>query len=70
MKKLATLVFAMLLTGSLAFAQGTTPTTTDKPAGDTKTETKKGHKGGKKGHKGGKKNKKAEKASDTGTAPK
>jgi hypothetical protein len=57
MKKLATLVFALLLTGSLSFAQGGT-------AGDTKTGTektepaKKGHKGGKKGHKGGKKAKK------------
>jgi len=56
MKKLATLVFALLLAGSLSFAQGTT--------GDTKTGTektepaKKGHKGGKKGHKGGKKGKK------------
>jgi len=57
MKKLATLVFALLLTGSLAFAQGTTDTT--KKADDTKGETTKKHKGGKKGHKGGKKGKKA-----------
>ena len=61
MKKLATLVFALLLTGSLAFAQGGTDT---KKADDTtKSETgKKGHKGGKKGHKGGKKGKKSEKS--------
>ncbi len=57
MKKLATVVFAMLLTGSLAFAQtgGSTTAQTD----TTKTYTgKKAHKGGKKGHKGGKKSKK------------
>jgi hypothetical protein len=58
----------MLLTGSLAFAQATTPpaTTTDKPAGDTKSETKKGHKG-KKSHKGGKKSKKG--AAESSSAP-
>jgi len=61
MKKLATFVFALLLTASLSFAQaggtgGATTGTQDTP----KTETgKKGHKGGKKSHKGGKKSKKA-----------
>jgi hypothetical protein len=57
MKKLATLVFALLLTGSLAFAQGA-PDTTKKADDTTKGETTKKHKGGKKGHKGGKKGKK------------
>ena len=68
MKKLATLVFALMLTASLSFAQaggtaGAAPAQTD----TTKTDTgKKAHKGGKKGHKGGKKSKKG--ATDT-TAP-
>jgi hypothetical protein len=58
MKKLATFVFAMLLTGSLAFAQtggGTTaPKTTETPTkttGKKATKTSKAHKGGKKGKK-------------------
>jgi hypothetical protein len=55
MKKLATFVFAMLLTGSLAFAQTTPPPkTTEAPkseSGKKATKTKKGHKGGKKGKK-------------------
>jgi hypothetical protein len=58
MKKLATFVFAMLLTGSLAFAQATTggttaPKTTEAPktTGKKATKTSKAHKGGKKGKK-------------------
>jgi hypothetical protein len=57
MKRLSVFVLAMLLTGSLAFAQatgGTTKTTeTPKTAetGKKATKTKKGHKGGKKGKK-------------------
>jgi hypothetical protein len=69
MKKLATLVFALMLTAGLSFAQtggGATGTTTDKPA---ETGKAKGHKGGKKGHKGGKKGKKGEKTEAT-PAPK
>ncbi len=58
MKKLATFVFALLLAGSLSFAQATgTGTDTSKKGAET-TDTKKAHKGGKKGHKGGKKSKK------------
>ena len=69
MKKLATLVFALLVGASLSFAQagGGTPGTTQEP---TKTEGKKGHKGGKKGHKGGKKSKKGDKGAETTAAPK
>ena len=71
MKKLATLVFALMLTASLSFAQaggGTTgaPATTDKPA----DSGKKAHKGGKKGHKGGKKSKKGASTDAPATAPK
>jgi hypothetical protein len=58
MKKLATVVFAMLLAGSLAFAQadkGTpktdTKTTTAPTSGKKATKTSKAHKGGKKGKK-------------------
>ncbi len=58
MKKLLTVVFAMLLAGSLAFAQtgaGSTDTSKTKTTatGKKATKTKKGHKGGKKGKKGG-----------------
>ncbi len=66
MKKLLTVVFTMLLAGSLAYAQ----TSTDKTAGDKPASTdsgKKGHKGGKKGHKGGKKGKKG--STDSTTPP-
>jgi len=56
MKKLATLVFALLLGASLSFAQASTGSSGTQT--DTKTE-KKAHKGGKKGHKGGKKSKKS-----------
>lgn len=57
MKKLATFVFAMLLAGTLSFAQTTPPKSdTSKPA--SSDSDKKGEKGGKKGHKGGKKSKK------------
>jgi hypothetical protein len=60
MKKLATFVFAMLLTGSLALAQGTGDSKgTTPPAKSTTpaakkgaTKTSKAHKGGKKGKKG------------------
>jgi hypothetical protein len=59
MKKLATFVFAMLLTGSLAFAQNTggtsgAPKTTETPkttSGKKANKTSKAHKGGKKGKK-------------------
>jgi hypothetical protein len=56
MKKLVTLVFAMLLTGSLAFAQNTPPPTKAPEAPKTTgkkgaTKTSKAHKGGKKGKK-------------------
>jgi hypothetical protein len=55
MKKLATVVFAMLLAGSLAFAQDTgkaAPKTTPAPTtGKKTTKTSKAHKGGKKGKK-------------------
>jgi hypothetical protein len=56
MKRLSVFVLAMLLTGSLAFAQATggTPKTEPKTAetGKKATKTKKGHKGGKKSKKG------------------
>ena len=69
MKKLATFVFALLLAGSLSFAQaggGTTGATTKTP---TTTTGKKGHKGGKKGHKGGKKGKKGSSTTPATTTP-
>jgi hypothetical protein len=68
MKRLSTFVFALLLAGSLSFAQaGGGSTKTDTKA-ETKTEEgKKAHKGGKKGHKGGKKNKKGSGDAGTGT---
>jgi hypothetical protein len=58
MKKLLTLLCALALSASLAFAQtgGGSTGTTDNGTGTTTTH--KGHKGGKKGHKGGKKSKK------------
>lgn len=65
MKKLATLVFALLLTGSLAFAQAGTGTT--KTDDTTKSDTGKKGKSGKKHHKGGKKSKKG--ATETTPAP-
>jgi hypothetical protein len=59
MKKLLTVVFAMLLTGSLAFGQATTgstdkttPTTGKETTGKKGTKTSKAHKGGKKSKKG------------------
>ena len=61
MKKLFTLLCALVLSASLAFAQtggGSTDT-------GTPTTTTKGHKGGKKGHKGGKKGKKSSGGSTT-----
>jgi len=68
MKRLSTFVFALLLAGSLSFAQNTGG---DKAAAGKKPTVedtaKKGHKGGKKGHKGGKKSKKG--AGDAGTTP-
>ncbi len=70
MKKLLTVVFTMLLAGTLAFSQGST----DKTAGDKPASSdsgKKAHKGGKKGHKGGKKSKKGSAGGNTGsTTPK
>jgi hypothetical protein len=65
MKKLFTLVCALFLAATLSFAQagGGSTGSTD----TSKTEGKKGHKGGKKGHKGGKKHKKG--GGDTGTTP-
>ncbi|HEY6306830.1 MAG TPA: hypothetical protein VI488_10290 [Candidatus Angelobacter sp.] len=70
MKKLLTVVFTMLLAGSLTFAQKPAgPATDTQKAADTDTGKKatKAHKGGKKGHKGGKKGKKG--SADTGTTP-
>jgi len=68
MKRLSVFVFAMLLAGSLSFAQNTAGDAGKKA--DTKTAStdtgKKGHK--KKGHKGGKKSKKS--SSDTATPSK
>jgi hypothetical protein len=59
MKKLLTVVFTMLLAGSLAFAQDTTGGTTKgkttppaKESGKKANKTSKAHKGGKKGKKG------------------
>jgi len=68
MKRLSTFVFALLLAGSLSFAQtgGDKAADTKKPAAADDT-AKKGHKGGKKSHKGGKKSKKG--AGDAGTTP-
>jgi hypothetical protein len=60
MKKLFTVVFTMLLAGSLAFAQGTTgdpgaktktSETPTKTSGKKATKTSKAHKGGKKSKK-------------------
>ena len=58
MKKLFTVVFTMLLAGSLAFAQDTGNTKTGTPTktatastGKKATKTSKAHKGGKKGKK-------------------
>jgi hypothetical protein len=62
MKKIFTLVCALLIGGTLTFAQagGSTGGQNPPAGGDTKTDTsKKGHKGGKKGHKGDKKSKKS-----------
>ncbi|HEY6350951.1 MAG TPA: hypothetical protein VI636_16230 [Candidatus Angelobacter sp.] len=55
MKKLFTLVCALLLGATLSFAQTGTGSTGSQT---TTTSGKKAHKGGKKGHKGGKKGKK------------
>jgi hypothetical protein len=59
MKKLFTVVFTMLLAGSLAFAQDTggdtsktKGKTTTAETGKKPTKTSKAHKGGKKGKKG------------------
>lgn len=71
MKKLVTLVFAMLLTAGLSFAQaggGSTGAQDQSKTGTTDTG-KKG-KSGKKAHKGGKKSKKGSSSSDTTTPPK
>jgi hypothetical protein len=70
MKKLFTVVFAMLLAGSLAFAQATGGST-DK-AGKTETATTSGKKAtkSKKGHKGGKKSKKGSSTETTTQPPK
>ena len=72
MKKLATLVFALMLTAGLSFAQAPAAGSTGQAPADTaKTDTgKKAHKGGKKGHKGGKKSKKGAAADAPATAPK
>jgi hypothetical protein len=56
MKKLLTIVFAMLLGASLSFAQGTSG---DKTTKTGTTESKTGKKAKTKGHKGGKKGKKS-----------
>jgi hypothetical protein len=67
MKKLATFVFALLLAGSLSFAQaGGSTTGTQAPAAAPKAETGKKPAKTKKAHKS-KKSKKG--AGDTGTTP-
>jgi hypothetical protein len=67
MKRLITLVFALLLGASLSVAQtGGTGGGTAGSTGTSTTDTgKKGHKGAKKGHKGGKKSKKGSGGSTT-----
>ncbi|HEY6248595.1 MAG TPA: hypothetical protein VI685_01465 [Candidatus Angelobacter sp.] len=66
MKKLFTLVCALVLGATLSFAQAGGGTTgSNEP---TTTSGKKAHKGGKKGHKGGKKGKKGA-GTDTTTPP-
>lgn len=62
MKKLFTLVCALMLAATLSFAQAGGGSTGSEP---TTTSGKKGHKGGKKGHKGGKKGKKSSGGSTT-----
>lgn len=64
MKKLATLVFAVLLTGTLCFAQaaGTTSTSQDTTKSDTSKKTKKAKKA--------KKSKKSDKGGESTAAPK
>jgi hypothetical protein len=72
MKKLLTVVFTMLLAGSLAFAQGTagTPATGSETKGGTPPKTASGKKAAKtKAHKGGKKGKKSTTPTTT-TTPK
>ncbi len=71
MKKLFTVVFTMLLAGSLAFAQGTGGSTdaSKAPAGGKKTTTS-AKKATKKAHKGGKKSKKGSAPATTAPAPK
>ncbi len=73
MKKLATVVFALLLTASLSFAQNTggdknKPGKADNPQESDKTATKTSK--GKKGHKGGKKSKKGSASSTSTSTPK
>ncbi len=74
MKKLATVVFALLLTASLSFAQNTggdkkKASGGDRPQESERTATKTSK--AKKGHKGGKKNKKGSSSSSSGsTTPK
>ncbi len=69
MKKLLTVVFTMLVAGSLAFAQATGGSTDQAHKGGktaaTEKTAEKGKKGGKKGHKGGKKSKKGSTESTT-----
>lgn len=69
MKKLFTILCALVLGSALSFAQaGSTGSQAPADQGKTTTESgKKGHKGSKKGHKGGKKSKKG--AGDAGTTP-
>jgi hypothetical protein len=67
MKKLATLAFALLLAGSLSFAQAAGSTGSQAPAdaGKTTDTSKKGHKS-KKSHKS---SKKAKKGASDASAP-
>ena len=69
MKKLFTILCALVLGSALSFAQaGSTGSQAPADQGKTTTDTgKKAHKGSKKGHKGGKKSKKN--TTDTTTAP-
>lgn len=69
MKKLMTVVFSMLLAGSLAFAQ-TGGSSTDKTAAPSTVKSGKKATKTRKSHKGGKKSKKGSSSATTGATPK
>ncbi len=72
MKKLLTLVFTMLIAGSLAFGQATGGSSDTQTKGTTPTKTASGKKATKtsKAHKGGKKSKKGSSTTTTTPPPK